>query len=104
MKIEAVTLTSAQVASLLVFCVTIGASSAMWATRVTDQLADIQSELTEIKADLRALKAADNAHDKRIQRMEDTGCCKKLGQLWLPAIMPDERRRIRIPPPQPAVV
>lgn len=104
MKIEAVTLTSLQVASLLVFCVTLGGGGAIWATRVTVQLENIQSELTEIKSDLRSLKAADTGHDKRIQHMEDTGCCKKIGRLWLPAIIPDDRRRVRVPQRLPAVV
>jgi len=94
------TITLAQLAAILGVVFTGVAGGAVWATKVTTQLAAIQSELTEIKSELRALRSADVLHDRRMDKF-DYECCKRPASLLL--WMPDRRRTIVVSP-RPEIV
>lgn len=94
------TITLAQLAAILGVVFTGVAGGAVWATKVTTQLTAIQSELVEIKSELRALRAADTIHDRRMDKF-DYECCQRPASLllWMP-----EKRKVTVPLRRPEIV
>lgn len=102
-KIDTITVSSLQFASALIIVGTAVFGGAVWATKVTMQLTAIQSDLVEIKADMKRLKEADIQHDRHFDTLDRDCCVKRTGSLWLPCIIP-EKRRFVLPLQRPAVV
>lgn len=98
MKVESITVSGLQFASAMCVIVAAAAGGAGWATKVSVQLDTIQKEVSEIKAELKDLKATDGAHERHLDRLDGQCCPKRTGQVFkteMPAIISEQRMRVK---------
>lgn len=98
MRVESITISSLQFTSALGVVAVAVFGGAAWATKVSFQLDTIQKEVSEIKSDLKDLKATDVLHDRHLDRLDGQCCPKRTGQVFkteMPAIISEQRMRVR---------
>ena len=98
MRVESITFSSLQFTSAVGVVAVAVFGGAAWATRVSVQLDHIQREVSEIKAELKGLKATDSIHERHLDRLDGQCCPKRTGQVFkpqMPAILSEQRMRVK---------